>query len=288
MVVTPLRNVLISYIHFKGFDVGTLPTDVNIIGDSGAYTAHVRGDTITPGQLAQWAIQWRHRLLWVASLDVIGDQAATRRNWHEMVDVHGVQAVPTIHYGTAPEQMDYYAARGVDFIGLGGLVGRPIPSQMRWLVHVLRYAREVNPHVRFHGWGIMGKKHMKLPLFSVDSSGWAGALVYGHFTIRDPQSNSDYVVKTNGRDAYAPRIAALLKDQYGVTPSSVSCTNLDTRADVMRVAMASAHVHAQRFRTLHRASVTPPSWGINGSPGNGPLCFMALASGDMGTYRKIL
>lgn len=118
------RNILMSYHYFKDYDLDRVP-NLTIIGDSGAFSAKSQGATITTKELADWAKKWRHRLKWVAALDVIGNPVSTYSNWREMVDVHGVEAIPTIHYGTHPSDLDKYARRGVDLVGLGGLVRVP-------------------------------------------------------------------------------------------------------------------------------------------------------------------
>ena len=195
LTIPPPRNVLCSYHFFKDFDLDRI-SHLRVIGDSGAFSAKSVGAEITTANLAAWANKWRHRLCWVAALDVIGDAEATRRNWHEMVDEYGVPGVPTIHFGCPPETMDYYVERGVDFIGLGGLVGRPAPAQMRWMVSMFRYARDKHPDLRFHGWGVTSRDALKLPFFSVDSSGWTTGVRYGRVILRDPHTGQAHEVQT--------------------------------------------------------------------------------------------
>ena len=168
------RNILCSFHYFRNYDLDQY-ANLHIVGDSGAFSAESQGAKISTADLAGWAKQWRHRLVWVAALDVIGNPEATRRNWHDMVENHGIPGVPTIHFGANPKELGYFAARGVDFVGLGGMVGKHTAKQMRWLITVFRYARDHHPDMRFHGWGVTSDRVLQLPFYSVDSSGWTQA-----------------------------------------------------------------------------------------------------------------
>lgn len=275
MIPAP-RNILVSYHYFKTYDLDRF-AGLRVIGDSGAFSAKHQGAEITTAELAAWAKQWRHRLCWVAALDVIGDPEGTRRNWHEMVDVHGVPGVPTVHFGGDPKLLDYYGQRDVDFVGLGGLVGRPAPAQMRWLVTMFRYARTAWPDMRFHGWGITHTEALKLPFFSVDSSGWGGGYRYGTLILRDPTSSRKHTINLDGRSTYSPEIARLLRDHYGVNPSEVATSGGHNRKLMVRLSALSASVQEQQFRKLHRRNpVLAPSWGQLAAKPPGPHAHLAV------------
>lgn len=274
MTIPAPRNILVSYHYFKGYDLNKF-AGLRVIGDSGAFSAKHQGAEITTEQLATWALRWRHRLCWVAALDVIGDAEATRRNWLELVE-RGVPGVPTVHFGCPPETMDFYAERGVDFIGLGGLVGRPAPAQMRWMVAMMRYARDNHPAVRFHGWGVTNKDALKLPFFSVDSSGWGGGYRYGRLSLRDPANGRVHTLDLNGSATYDPTVARLLAKEYGVSPSQVATSGPHNRLLMVRLSALSASVLEQQFRRLHRRSpVEPPSWGQLDAAPDGPHYHLA-------------
>lgn len=270
-------NVLVSYHYFKDHDLTRLG-GLRVIGDSGAFSAHHQGVTITTAQLAAWATRWRSRFCWVAALDVIGDAHATRRNWHELVDLHGIPGVPTIHFGSDPALLDYYAARGVDFVGLGGMVGRSRNAQMRWLVTVFKYARAKHPDMRFHGWGLTHTQGLQLPFFSVDSSGWSMSYRYGTLTLRDPDRTGKTVaLDLDGRSSYTPSVAALLREHYGVNPDEVATSGGHNRPLIVRVSALSASVQEQQFRHLHRRHpVTAPSWGQLDARVDGPHLHLAM------------
>lgn len=278
-MIPPPRNVLVSYHYFARYDLDRL-AGLRIIGDSGAFSAHNQGATIRVGDLADWAIQWRHRLAWVAALDVIGDPEATRRNWHQMVDGYGVPAVPTVHYPAPAQAVDYYAERGVDFLGLGGLVGKPAQSQMAWMVHVLRYARRAWPHLRFHGWGVSRPEVLQLPLYSVDSSGWGAGYRYGRLDVRDPRTGKSTPIQLDGRASFTPEVARRLRDHYGVSPAEVARSGPHNRKMMVQLSALSASCIEQRFRQIHRRNpVTAPKWGQL-SPPDGPHLHLAERSSE--------
>lgn len=277
MIPAPM-NILVSFHYFGRYNLDRF-AGLRIIGDSGAYSARMQGVEIHTPELAAWAKQWQHRLAWVAALDVAGDTATTRRNWHEMVDEHGVPAVSSLHVGTPPAEMDYYAERGVDFLGLGGMAGGTSSPdiQFRWLVQVFKYAQTNHPNMRFHGWGITNQKMIRLPFYSVDSSGWGSGYRYGRLNLRDPNSRKTHAIALNGRETYTPEIACLLRDHYGVNPSEVAKSEPANRPLMVRLSALSASVQEQRFRHLHRHTpITAPTWGQLPGAQVGPHQHLAL------------
>lgn len=275
-MITPPRNILCSYHYFKTYDLDRLDR-LRIIGDSGAFSARSQGAEIKTSDIATWARHWKHRLAWVAALDVIGDTKASRRNWAEMVNDHQVQGVPTIHFGEHPSEMDWYVEQGVDFMGLGGLVAIPLQRQMRWLIQVFKYAQANHPQVRFHGWGITSDRALHLPFYSVDSSGWTSAMRYGRMTLRDPRPlKPDYPILFNGRDVYAPPVAKLLQEVYRYKPAEVAYSSAANRQKITRLTALSTAVAEERFRRRH-GTITAPVWGLNPGSEAGPHSHLATA-----------
>lgn len=275
-MIPPPRNVLCSFHYFKDYDLDRLP-NLRIIGDSGAFSARSQGVEISTPDLAAWAKKWRHRLLWVAALDVIGDPKATRRNWKAMVE-EGVPGVPTIHFGEDPSEMDWYVEQGVDFLGLGGLVGVPLPRQMRWLIKVFKHARDNHPGVRFHGWGVTADQILHLPFYSVDSSGWTQAVRFGRLLLRHPTDpRKDQTVKLDGRDVYRPEVMRLLRDHYGARLGEAATSSGVNRETIVRLSALSASAHEMRFRRRH-GTVSAPTWGWLDKPlPSGPAHHLADA-----------
>lgn len=263
-MIPPPRNTLVSFYYFAKFDLDALDF-TTMIGDSGAYSAHQQGTEVSTADLVEWASRWSHRLAWLASLDVIGDAAATRRNWEQMCAA-GLPGVPTLHAGGDWREMDWYASQGVDFMGLGGLVlgvNMAPAAKMRWLVQVFKYAQERHPNMRFHGWGITRKQYLRLPWFSVDSSYWAAAAHrYGVLDLRHPRTGRILTIALDGKQAYQPEVALLLRDHYGCNPSDIAAIAPANRQLRVQLALLSASVQEQQWRRLHRHSaITAPAWG---------------------------
>lgn len=261
-MIQPHRNVLCSYHYFKDYDFTRLP-DLNIIADSGAFSAKSQGATITVDDLAAWAKDWSGVFKWIASLDVIGDPDSTRRNWERMRDRHGLEAIPTIHWGSDPSLMDWYVEQGVDLLGLGGMVGRSSDKQMRWLVSVFKHQQRHHPDLGFHGWGVTSPKVMRLPFYSVDSSGWASVFRFGQVSVRDPRTGRLHKYQADGRDLKRkPHIARLLRTEYGIDPDDVLVSNSSNRQLHARIALAALHVQERQFQKMH-GPVRAPRFGVN-------------------------
>jgi hypothetical protein len=253
------RNGLISYHYYKKFDI-SLFGRFNLIADSGAYSAKTNDAVIELKDLCAWYRQWSSQLSWCATLDVIGDQTGTQRNWEKMRDM-GVDSVPTVHFPEPPASVDYYASRGVTFLGLGGQVGKMRDSVMRWAISVMRYSRDRWPDVRFHGWGATGRASLLLPYFSVDSSSWYQGVLWGGATIFDPRDPGQvYKLTHDGRSIYADtELCHVLSTFYGVKPSDVACSrgSMDSKWPVIATLARSARVWESHMRTRHGAIEAP-------------------------------
>lgn len=272
-------DALVSYHYYQRDDLMgavTRPGHLRLIGDSGAYSAYAQGKTIKLAEYAAWCLRWRDQLAWVAALDVIGDPDATYRNWAIFRDQHGICSIPTLHAGGDPARLDVYAAEGVDFIGLGGLVG-VANRATGWLVQVLRYARDHHPAMRFHLWGVTTRKILDvLPVYSTDSSGIMGqGYRYARLRIFDPATHRDVQMALNGRDVF--KHSALLRRTYGVTPADIATSSPANRALLIQLAAASTQQYAAWLQTRHH--VPAPTWGIRDSSDGTRIALVDAAAG---------
>lgn len=274
-MIPPCRNILISFHYYRKFDLQKFE-GVRIACDSGAISVRRLGKVITTQQIVTWAKIWDHRMAWMASLDVLGDVETSRANWNDMVDL-GIEGVPTLHLREHPSEMDYYAERGVDFMGLGGTAlidAAPTKEdKLKWLVACFKYARENHPQMRFHGWGLSNNYLLRLPFYSVDSSGWGASYRYGRLQLRDPnRQGKAHSIVLNGRGTYKPEIATLLRDGYGVNPSDVSLSQPNNRLLMVQMSALSASVLEQQVRWNHRkGNITSPKWGRLGGWNQGEM-----------------
>jgi hypothetical protein len=265
--IPPPRNVLLSYYYYRRIDIDRLSYP-RIIADSGAFTFKQQGKPINQNQLCAWTKKWEHNLCWVACLDV-EDQQQTRTNWLRMVNDHQLPAVSTLHAGDDfQDDMDWYASQGVDFLGIGGVAGKSNSPAIvfKWIVSVFKYAEENHPNMRFHGWGMTGKEFLRLPFWSVDSSGWGSAYRYGRVMLRHPVTGKNVGVDlsraSSGKGAFAPEVASMLVENYGVTPSEIVKAGPHNREILVKLSALSASVQEEQWRRQFRNNpITPPTWG---------------------------
>ncbi len=87
VAITHPVDALVSY-HYFPDESDMLPLvesgRLTLIGDSGAFSALTQGASVDIGAYADWVNRWREHLLWVASLDVIGDPVGSMRNWRKL------------------------------------------------------------------------------------------------------------------------------------------------------------------------------------------------------------
>lgn len=266
-------DALVSYHYFRDdtiMDKATAGGYLRLIGDSGAFSAYSQGATITLGEYAAWCHRWADKLMWRASLDVIGDPALSLANWRALRDTHGLATVPTIHCGTDPSWIGAYATAGCDFIGLGGMVGRSRPVMMRWATAMIRYARRHHPHVRFHAWGQAGRTFLDaLPVFSADSSRSAVAYRYGQLHLFDPATGRSFNIKMDGSPAVNAH-GRLLRTVYGVDPADVRTSHAGNRRLLIQMAAVHTQLYAAWLQKRHQG-VSAPRYGLAGTPTPGPL-----------------
>lgn len=280
-------NVLASFHYYSKINMGLLAGGgLRCIADSGAYSADSQGSVIHPDEFAAWAVRWKTKLAWVASLDVIGNPDGTYRNWQYLRGAYDIDFVPTVHYGDDGSSLRRYVDEGVDYIGLGGMV--PFKSEpkrlLRWSLAMFRYARKNFPQVRFHGWGVTHPDLiMNLPWYSVDSSGWGAAYRYGRLSLFDRRTGKFAGVKCDGRDAYRHRA---LITQYGVTPADVARSVPANRPLLCRVSAAAYQHLEDHLRKRH--PVSAPSYGLNATVGlpGGPNVHLASSNGD--SHRRLI
>lgn len=253
-----------------------------LIGDSGAFSALTQGKPIGFPEYVEWVQRWDPYLAWTASLDVIGDPAATLRNWRDTRDVHGLATVPTLHVGTDPAWIGNYAREGCDFIALGGMVGRALAA-LPWTVDVFRYARDHHPGMRFHIWGVTNRRVLdNLPAYSADSSGILGqAYRFANLRLFDPRTARHVNVALQRADVFAH--GALLRREYRVDPEAVMRSTPANRHILIQIAARGTQLYAAWLQARHR--VTPPTWAVKTpphldpqpGPGDGPRVHVSMA-----------
>jgi hypothetical protein len=179
----------------------------------------------------------------------------------------------------------------VDFIGLGGMVGRKSEPQklLRWTLSMFKYAKDNHPEVRFHGWGTTHPQLVNnLPWFSVDSSGFSSAYRYGRLSLFNKSSGKRIGITLDGKDAF--NHSDLLVQQYGISPDRVAKSTSGTRRDLVRLSVLS--VQKQEDHLRKRFSVSPPRYGLRESPTGPNIHFvdaakvhLSMLNGNLGPHQ---
>lgn len=177
----PPYNILMSFHYYKkkGDLLKELLKDgVDIFLDSGAFSAMSLGKTIDINEYCKFIID--NGLVNYASLDVIGDAAATMENYKFMKSEYGLSPIPTFHMGSRIE--DLYPLLDCGYIALGGLVFSPgIKSHCD---EVWSTILKENPKLKVHGFGLTNIDLMKrYPWYSVDSSSYTSCRRFGRQII---------------------------------------------------------------------------------------------------------
>ena len=269
-------NTLVSYHYFAKTDINDLAQGgLRLIADSGAYSAATQGTHIDTDAFYDWCSRWRDDFLWMAALDVIGDQDATYRNW--VKSPPKLRLMPTVHFGAPPNAIDRYVEAGVDLIGLGGMV--PHKSEpmklLRWAAQTMKYARDHHPQVRFHGWGVTHPDlTYNLPWWSVDSSGFGSAYRYGRMVLVNPINGKKTTVPMDGRSA--AKHAAMIRTHYRVDWRRIAESSSSSRRDLVRASTRSMQ-HLEAF-LQKRWKVEPPQSLANAMSTGGPLLHFVDAA----------
>lgn len=173
------HTVLVSYAYArkataKFSELASRP-DVDLLLDSGAFTAKNTGEEITLGEYCAFLDEWKHKLFAYLALDVVGDPVGTDRNLQEMLRT-GYKPVPVHVLGDDQRRMDELFEYS-DYVALAGL-RRPhkgaaskeyVAAKMKWAagrnVHWLGYVREA--------------MIAAFRPYSVDCASWTAGYMYG-------------------------------------------------------------------------------------------------------------
>jgi hypothetical protein len=188
----PTIEVLASYWYLRTrYDTPefmarqAIPVDLFV--DSGAFSAFTTGVTITTAGYADWLRQVAPAITAAATLDVLGDPDATRRNTETLEDAVGdlVHIVPAFHVGSPWSELERLCTSH-RYVALGGAVGLldRKPAMLRWLVRCHRVAAEHG--TRLHGFAqTKPPTPEQLPWYSVDSAYWSIAQRHGKTRLWD-------------------------------------------------------------------------------------------------------
>lgn len=202
-----IKTIMFSYAAKPSPRVWKMAKDyeMDILLDSGAFSAWSRGKQISIQEYAEYLAKWQPQEYF--NLDVIGDPEGTERNQRHLESL-GLAPIPVFHLGEPMILLDELVKRyGV--IGLGGTVGKPHIQRREWLSKV--YSR--HPSVKFHGLGITNRALLEAyPFYSVDSTWWLAK-----FKTKSPRVSMDQGIEREHRVKVLSIIAGSGALQYQVS-----------------------------------------------------------------------
>jgi hypothetical protein len=225
-------GLLASFWYYRKFDLGAITRSCPLILDSGAFTAHTQGGKIDLYEYADWLDSAPRPYDFAFTLDVLGDERQSFRNWERLRD-RGTPTVPVVHFGQKPDAMQRYIDAGAERVALGGLAGGgPTPQAKAWTAVMFRALRD-QPHIATHGLGIhLSSPMARFPWTTTDSSTFGFAWRFARLMLWTGRRWHN--VPLDGRSLFAH--AALVRS-YGFEPEQVAVSTPETREDLVRFVM---------------------------------------------------
>ena len=167
---------------------------IKIFLDSGAYSAFTKGIKIDLKAYCNYVIKNRdiidtyEGITTVMCLDQIGNDQGSWDNQCMMEDA-GLQPIPCFHHADKDRYLEAYLDKGYKFIALGGMSNARSNVRLKlWLDRIWsKYLCDETgmPKLMVHGLGVTSVGLMRrYPWYSVDSSTWVQAALFGGIYIR--------------------------------------------------------------------------------------------------------
>ncbi|MEU1815166.1 hypothetical protein ABZ543_08205 [Streptomyces roseifaciens] len=283
-------RLLVSYHYHRGTDLAALVDgfggDVDLFGDSGAYSVATTGATINLADYAAWLRDWEPLWTVKAGLDVIGDHQATAANTAALRSA-GHDVLPTFHVGE-PWSVLEDLCRTSQYVALGGMALHAVGSAkqrplMAWLIRCIRTASDHG--TRFHGFGMTSPQLVcNLPFYSIDSSSYTLGPRWGLAYLWDaPALKMRAVFFRNPAEVrpYAHLFARHGLDPVRVIDPAFMRAGMPTgAADREIIASASARAFQLMEESLaRRHQVAPPPLPRGADPGT--KVYLAASRSDV-------
>ena len=178
-------NILVAYPYMSKSVIKILKDIHDELGDnfrflldSGAFTAYSSGKEIKLDDYCKFLDNLPFKPWNYFALDVIGNPEATMRNYEIMLS-RGYKPAPVFTFGDDLSVIDEYYKTS-DFIGIGGLVGRPSNEMLIGLDKILKKVNGRKAHLL----GFTRVEYLKLlKPYSCDSSSWSSGVRFGFMEV---------------------------------------------------------------------------------------------------------
>lgn len=214
---------LLSYFNDKSTLKKKIAKGLMTFLDSGAYTAYTKGAKIDIDEYIRFVNKNGDYLSVFCELDVVGGNGAeeTWKNYLYMLErvISPKKLLPVFHVG---EDFSYLKrileySPTVEYMGLGGMVGKPATILETWLDIVFDIVKKSNnPDIKVHAFGMTSLRLLKLfPFYSCDSTAWIMCAANGSiFTKQGPLLVSDRSICTGSNVLHAGSLLTTELNNY--------------------------------------------------------------------------
>jgi len=177
-----IENLLLAYPFIKK---KKLRIKQNWFIDSGAFSVFTKNLQIDIDEYIEFVL--KNDLKLYASLDVIGNESATYKNYLYMKNSKANKQIPAFHYGEDIKYLKIYLKES-KYVAIGGVA--QLKSNTNKLISFLNKCfSEISKHkdVKIHGYALNNWKILtRYPFYSVDATSWLNPNIYGqHFKFND-------------------------------------------------------------------------------------------------------
>lgn len=194
--------------HCRPEDGSPMKNRVNLMLDSGAFSAWKKGRPIDLRRYIRFIEKHRECFATIVNLDVIPGEPgivpspqrikeAARQGWANFQTLRkaGIESLPIYHQGEKVYWLDKILDSGADYIGVASNKSLSGKQRMAFLDQAWRHITERGgyPTVKVHGFGETSPKTaFRYPWYSLDSVSWLLAPSYGSIMVAKPDGKGGY------------------------------------------------------------------------------------------------
>lgn len=285
---------------------------IDLMLDSGAFTAFTKGRPIDLPSLITFLKQNQQYIYQAIALDVIskGDPEAAAReslaNYWTMRNA-GIDVMPVYHFGESRKWLDSMLDTGADYIGLGTGPTNSTKEAQEWYQQTWTHLVDSDgyPFVKLHAFGDASPRtFVDYPWFSLDSTTWimqAGRGAVAHFGHQQYQMhnrivrNDQFIDKTDQghkRETWERMLRARGMDPEKTINAKLKATALR----MLRIYLNAVYILEMEKETednkrfiSHSSLFDVPPITRKGFEREGPAkFFFALGSNDLDWHAPII